>query len=113
MSEIKEFTIDFLKVLADQTRLDILLLIKNEELTQEDLTKELKKSQSTISQHLNLLSSNSIITYDLRNKKKYYTVKDQEIYNILAKINQYVIKTNKEKLSNLINSDILEVLWDI
>jgi len=55
MSEITEFTINFLKVLADQTRLQILDLLKDHEITQKDIEDNLKLTQSTISQHLKTL----------------------------------------------------------
>ena len=117
MNEIKELAtqikIDFLKVLADQTRLEILDLIKDKEHTQEDLIKFLKKSQSTISQHLNLLLNNNLIKYRKKENKKYYRVRNKEIYNLLSEINDFVIKSNKEKLKDLIDQDVFEVLWDV
>ena len=111
MSGIKELTIDFLKVLADQTRLDILELIQKNEHTQDDLMKLLQKSQSTISQHLNLLLTNNLITYYKKENRKVYKINDSEIYDLLGKINEFVIKSNKEKLRNLIDSDIFDILF--
>ena len=108
MSDIKELKINFLKVLADQTRLDILTLIKHEERTQDDLVKLLKKSQSTISQHLNLLLMNNLIVFVKKENKKYYHIKDNEVYDILTNINNYIIKNNEDKIT-----DAEKVLWDI
>ena len=111
MSEIKELTINFLKILADQTRLDILNLIKEKEHTQEDLMTLLMKSQPTISQHLNLLKKNNLITYSKKENRKYYKINDNELFNLLRSINKFVIKNNKEKLRDLIDSDVFEVLF--
>ena len=111
MSEIKELTINFLKILADQTRLDILNLIKEKEHTQEDLMTLLMKSQPTISQHLNLLTKNNLITYSKKENRKYYTINDNELFILLRSINKFVIKNNKEKLRNLIDSDVFDVLF--
>jgi len=111
MSEIKELTINFLKILADQTRLDILNLIKEKEHTQEDLMTLLMKSQPTISQHLNLLKKNNLITYSKKENRKYYKINDNELFNLLRSINKFVIKNNKEKLRDLIDSDVFDVLF--
>jgi len=47
MSEIKIEIIEFLRVLGDQTRLDILDLLQHEKKTSLQIQKKLNKSQST------------------------------------------------------------------
>ena len=59
MSEINTYISDFLKAISDQTRLDILYLLQKEPRTSADLQELLDKSQSTISQHLNLYVLNN------------------------------------------------------
>ena len=55
LSTLKDFSIELLKVLADKTRMDILELLRNGEITQDHIHNALGIVQSTISQHLKIL----------------------------------------------------------
>lgn len=110
MSEIRKFTVEFLKVLADYTRLDILELLKDKNLNQEEIKDVLDKSQSTISQHLKTLTSINLIEFDTSKKKKYYKIKNQDILKLLSDIISFVIKINKEKIVDLRDLDVLDTL---
>ena len=111
MSEITEYTISFLKVLADQTRLQILDLLKGNEITQKDIEGNLKITQSTISQHLKTLYNSNLIQIEKRDNKKFYSVKDNKIFDLINDIRYYVVKLNKETLSNLEDIDVNETLF--
>jgi len=63
MSENKTQFIEFLRILADQTRLDILDLLQHEKKTSLQIQKKLNKSQSTISQHLKALTNKNLIIF--------------------------------------------------
>jgi len=114
MSEIKKFTVDFLKVVADQTRLDILNLLQNSELSSSEIQDKLKKSQSTISQHLKILDNSNLIVIEPRKEGKklikYYIIKDHRIFKLLSEINSFVVKINKEKLVDLRDLDVVDTL---
>ena len=56
MSELKKDIIEFMKILADQTRLEILDLLNHENRTSSQIQSTLNKSQSTISQQLKVLT---------------------------------------------------------
>jgi len=111
MSELKKDIIEFLKVLADQSRLDILDLLYHEKKTSSEIQSALNKSQSTISQHLKVLTSKNLIIFDRINNIKYYTIKNMEIYKLLADIKSFVARINKERLQNMSNEDILDTLF--
>jgi len=111
MSELKKDIIEFLKVLADQSRLDILDLLYHEKKTSSEIQSALNKSQSTISQHLKVLTSKNLIIFDRINNIKYYTIKNMEIYKLLADIKSFVARINKERLKNMSNEDILDTLF--
>jgi ArsR family transcriptional regulator len=112
LSDLKEFFSDFLKVLADPTRLEILQLLRNNEITQIDIHNELGIAQSTISQHLKILLSNNLITSEKKeNRVKYYSIKHPEIYNLLSDISSFVVKINKEKFVDVRDLDVIDTLF--
>ena len=111
MSELKKETIEFLKLLADQSRLDILDLLYHEKKTSSEIQSALKKSQSTISQHLKVLTNMNLIIFDKINNIKYYKIKNKEIFKLLIDIKSFVAEINKEKLQAMSNEDILDTLF--
>lgn len=115
MSEIKKYTIEFIKVLSDQTRLDILDLLNQGNKTSAEIQKELKKSQSTISQHLKLLINANLVDSESnkvgRKLINYYKLKHLEIFRLLSEINSFVIKINKEKFVDLRDLDVIDTLF--
>ncbi|TFF89504.1 MAG: ArsR family transcriptional regulator [Promethearchaeota archaeon] len=110
MNEISNYISDFLKALSDQTRLDILFLLQKEPRTSADLQELLDRSQSTISQHLKILYSNNLISYEKDKKENLYSIKDTQTSNFLSEINSFVIQKNKERLENFIDSDLRDLL---
>ena len=110
MSEIKKDIIEFLKVLADQTRLEILDLLNHEKKTSSEIQLALNKSQSTISQHLKVLTNKNLINYDRFNNIKYYQIKNLEIFKLLVEIKDFVAKINQEKLKDLRDLDVIDTL---
>ena len=111
MSELKKDIIEFLKVLADQTRLEILDLLSHEKRTSSEIQSALNKSQSTISQHLKVLTNKSLINFDRINNIKYYKIKNMDIFKLLADIKFFASEINKEKLQAMSNEDIKDTLF--
>lgn len=110
MSELRKYTVDFLKVLADPTRLEILDQLRNNEKTSSEIQDELEKSQSTISKHLNILVDNNLIDFERKDNVKYYKIKNIDIFTLLSYINSTVADINTEKLKDLIDLDRNETL---
>jgi len=111
MSELKKDIIEFLKVLADQTRLEILDLLYHEKKTSSEIQSALKKSQSTISQHLKVLMGKNLIIFDRINNIKKYKIKNKEVFKLLIDIKSFVAEINKERLQAMSNEDILDTLF--
>ena len=110
MSELTEKIAEFLKVLSDQTRLDILELLKNGEKNSKEIQDTLNKSQSTISQHLKKLYEEDLILFEEKDNLKYYTIKYQYIFKILTFIQSFVITLQKEKIRKLSELNIQDTL---
>lgn len=110
MSEFQTEFIEFLKVLADKTRLEILNLLREEKKSSSQIQTALEKAQSTISQHLKVLSSKNLIVFDKINNIKAYSVRNQDIFKLLVEIKSYVAQINQEKLKDLRDLDVIDTL---
>ena len=112
MSELRKYAIEFLRVLADPTRLDILyLILEKGEKSSSEIQNEFKKSQSTISKHLNILADNNLIDFEKKDKIKYYKLnRNTDIFNLISHINSVVANINKEKLKDIRDVDIYNTL---
>lgn len=114
MTELTEKVSDFLKVLCDQTRLEILELLKNEEKTSEEIQEALNKTQSTISLQLKKLIDENLITFEKKKEEKvsinYYRVKNDYIFKLLSNIQSFVITLQKDKVEKLLDLDKYDTL---
>jgi DNA-binding transcriptional ArsR family regulator len=110
MSEFKQDFVDFLKVLADRTRLEILDLLHHENKPSSEIQSALNKSQSTISQHLKVLSSKYLVDFERINNVKYYKIRNKEIFNLLVDIKAHVTNINKEKLQAISDEGVVDTL---
>jgi len=115
MSELKKDIIELLKVLADKTRFEILDLLCREKSTSSEIQSALKKSQSTISQQLKILTNTNLIIFErIKINKvliKYYKIKNREVFKLLVDIKSFVVGINKERLQAMSNEDILDTLF--
>jgi DNA-binding transcriptional ArsR family regulator len=113
MSNITQFTgdfLDFFKVLSDQTRLQILDLLRGDkEITQKEIEEKLtanfkkKITQSTISQQLKTLIDSNLIVSVRKDNKNFYRIKNKEFFNLFNDINNFI--------SRLKDLDVLDTLF--
>ncbi len=82
---------DFLKALADKNRLDIIKFLKSGEKSSQEIQDMLKKGQSTVSQQLKILILANIIIFRQEGVKKWYSIKDNKIFQLLSQINSYIL----------------------
>lgn len=72
-----------LKALAHPTRLGILCLLQNGEMTVHELQTHLGCTQSNISQHLGIMREREILTARKDSNQVFYGVKNQELFRLL------------------------------
>ncbi|SJZ78340.1 ArsR/SmtB family transcription factor [Selenihalanaerobacter shriftii] len=72
----------FLKVLADEIRLQIIKLLSHGELCVCELQEELDMSQPRISHHLRILKKNELVNTDRDGKWIYYSL-NQNLFELL------------------------------
>lgn len=110
MSELTEIIADFLKILGDQTRLEILELLKNGEKTSDDIQKALNRSQSTISLQLKKLTDENLIAFEKKGTINYYYIKHDYIFKILSNVQSFIITLQKDKVKILSDLDKYDTL---
>jgi len=110
MSESARNIANFLKILSDPKRLDIIFLLKNGEMYSAQIEDATGLPQPTVSQHLKVLKNQNLITFEKRDRIKYYRIKDKFIFKILSSIRSYLININEEKIDTLQKSSIIDTL---
>jgi predicted transcriptional regulator len=68
--------IDFLKVLADESRLNLLRILNEGELTVGDLAQKINLGEPTVSHHLTRLREVGLVTLRMAGNQRYYRVND-------------------------------------
>ena len=79
MKELYEIHAEMCKVFSNATRLEILNLLRDEELSVTELIKKTKLSQANISQHLSIMKSKGIVTSNRKGKNIYYRLTNPKI----------------------------------
>lgn len=74
---------EFFKALADETRLKILVFLRDGERCQCEILPYLDKSQSTVSQHLQTLRESDVLVSRKSGQRVKYRVRDPRIFQIL------------------------------
>jgi len=110
MSEYSRYTVEFLKILADPARLEILEFLKGTEKRTSEIQEKLKRSQSTISKHLNILFDSNIIEFEKKKNIKYYKIRHTEIYDLINRINSFANSITKDKLKEASDLDVFDTL---
>ncbi|MFX1281110.1 MAG: ArsR/SmtB family transcription factor [Promethearchaeota archaeon] len=109
--KFRKSIVEFLKVLADTTRLEILEFLKDNEMSASEIKKKLDRSQSTTSKHLNMLVDSALISFKKKNNIKYYKQNlNVKINELLNQITLITTNINKEKLKDIRDADIIDTL---
>ena len=110
MDELTREVANFLKILSDPYSIEIIRLLKNNELVSKDIQDLLKISQSYTSQELKILKQAGIINVRKDGNFKYYYVINKSIFKVLSTINSYILELQKEKFQRMVKSDNLDKL---
>jgi ArsR family transcriptional regulator len=111
MSSINEIIADFLKVLGHSTRLDIInYLLSSGKKSVNEITDAMGQSQSTISQHLKILTNADILEYEKDGIKNMYHVKYDDIHKLLLHIKNFITKQVNEDINGITEANIADTL---
>ena len=101
MNEIYKIHAEMCKVFSNPTRLEILNLLRDNELSVTELIEKTKLSQANISQHLSIMKSKEIVISDRKGKNIYYKLTNPRIikaFDIIKEILTEKLKKNYKVL---------------
>ena len=79
MKELYKIHAELCKVFSNSTRLEILNLLRDKEMSVTELIEKAKLSQANISQHLAIMKYQGIVTSNRRGKNIYYKLTNPKI----------------------------------
>jgi len=98
MMNLQNLRLEILKALSDETRLEIISLLRHgEELCGCDFEKIFDKSQSTLSRHLKKLLEADLIESRKDGVKVMYKIKDPYAFKVLATLDNLIKRNHKFK----------------
>ena len=101
---VHQLRVDVLKALASHTRLHILDLLGDSEMTVCDIAEALEGNQSTISCHLNTLRTRGLVTTRKEGTRVYYAIADETVNHMLGLLDEIL------KSQCLSDSETLELM---
>lgn len=93
---LRRFKADIFQALAHPTRIAIIELLQNGELSAGDLMEKLGMEQANVSQHLSVLRAKMIVVNRKSGNQVFYSVRDRIITEVLALMRRYFQKHLKE-----------------
>lgn len=79
-----------LKALADETRLQILDLVRGRELYAQQIVEQLDISQPAVSRHLNLMAAAGVLRTRREGNIKYYTIDEETLTRLVDALRAYL-----------------------
>jgi ArsR family transcriptional regulator len=98
---LRRFKADIFQALAHPTRIAIIELLENGELSAGELIEKLGMEQANISQHLAVLRAKQLVVNRKAGNQVFYSVRDPIILKVLALMRRYFQKHLKEALEML------------
>ena len=104
MEELYEIHAELCKVFSNSTRLKILNLLRDKELSVTELMEKTSLSQANISQHLSIMKSKDIVTSNRKGKNIYYKLSNPKImkaFDIIREVLVEKLKKNEKLIKSL------------
>ncbi|MBR0138090.1 MAG: winged helix-turn-helix transcriptional regulator [Erysipelotrichaceae bacterium] len=83
---------DLFKVFSDSTRVRILFLLFDEELSVNDISQRMNMNQSAISHQLKILRQSKLIKSRREGKQIFYSLADEHVYTILEMGKEHLLE---------------------
>ena len=103
MKELYEIHAEMCKVFSNPTRLEILNLLRDTEMSVTELIVKTKLSQANISQHLSIMKSKGIVSSNRKGKNTYYKLTNPKIikaFDIIKDVLAEKLKKNGKIVKN-------------
>ena len=96
MKELYKIHAEMCGVFSNSTRLEILNLLRDKELSVTELIEKIELSQANISQHLSIMKSKGIVVSDRKGKNIYYKLSNPKIIKAFDIIREVLTEKLKE-----------------
>ncbi|MBI2671063.1 winged helix-turn-helix transcriptional regulator [Candidatus Woesearchaeota archaeon] len=99
MKDIYELHAEICKVFSNPIRLEILNLLRNNDMSVTDLVEKTKFSQANISQHLAIMKYKGIVSSKRKGKNIYYKITNPKIikaFDIIREVLSERVRKNKK-----------------
>ena len=94
-SDILSIQEEIFKLIGNQKRLEILLLLENRELNVGEMTDMLGLRQANLSQHLTLLRAQHLVEVRKKGRESFYSLADDSIAVAIRTIHDFLRKTHR------------------
>src|SRR3989338_4885640 len=104
MNEIYKIHAEMCKMFSNPTRLEILNLLSNKEMSVTELIQKTKLSQANVSQHLSIMKSKGTVISDRKGKNIYYKLANPKIidaFDIIKEVLTERLKKNGKIVEKL------------
>ncbi len=104
MNELYKIHADMCKIFSNPTRLEILNLLRDKELSVTELIGKTRLSQTNVSQHLSIMKSKGIVTSNRKGKNIYYKLTNPKIikaFDIMKEVLAERLKKNGKIIGKL------------
>lgn len=98
MKELYKIHAEMCKIFSNPTRLEILNLLRDKEMSVTELIEKTKLSQANISQHLSIMKSKGIVASNRNGKNIYYKLTNPKIikaFDIIREVLKERLKKNE------------------
>ena len=100
MKELYEIHAEMCKVFSNPTRLEILNLLRDKELSVTELIEITKLSQANISQHLSIMRAKGIVISNRKGKNIYYKLANPKIIKAFDIIREVLSERMEKRKEN-------------
>ena len=104
MKELYTIHAEICKIFSNSTRLEILNLLRDKEMSVTELIEKTRLSQVNISQHLSIMKSKGIVTSNRKGKNIYYKLTNPKIvkaFDIIREVLAEKLKKNGKIVERL------------
>lgn len=96
--------IEFLKIIADDTRLKIILMLSQRDMCVCEIMQELGMSQPAVSHHLRVLKKEKIVSDDKDGRWVFYSLNEDKFLQEAEKVNTNLFKLVRDNLQHRITA---------
>ena len=97
MKELYKIHAEMCKVFSNATRIEMLNLLRDKELSVTELIRRTRLSQANISQHLSIMKAKNIVTSSRRGKNIYYRLENPKIIKAFDIIQEALAENLRKK----------------